>query len=129
MMIVKISRKEIREYLDKSPPEFEKYVAPLLNLANFYSQGTRAKNVGQMSELIQEFSGGSIDEWAEWYLQRHPYAIKNATDKISKTIENFKNVITSIDRPTIEKWVKDLVIVKTFWGSNFKKRFLRKVPN
>ena len=54
-MKVKISSKEIRRYLDIETPEFQKYVAPLINLANLYAQGTRPNVVGQMSELIQEF--------------------------------------------------------------------------
>ena len=38
-----------------------------MNLANQNSQGTRSKVVGQLSDLIQEFQGNSIEEWEEWY--------------------------------------------------------------
>jgi hypothetical protein len=43
-------------------------VAQLLNLANQNAQGTRPKIVGQMSELIEQFGGKSLDEWERWYL-------------------------------------------------------------
>ncbi len=39
-MKIKISIKEIRRYLDIETPEFSKYVAPIVNLANQYAQGT-----------------------------------------------------------------------------------------
>ncbi len=67
-MIVKITTEEIRKYLDIDTPEFPKYVAPLINLANQYAQGTRPRVVGQMSELIQEFDGRTLSEWENWYL-------------------------------------------------------------
>ncbi|MEZ4550348.1 MAG: MjaI family restriction endonuclease [Desulfobacterales bacterium] len=40
--------------------EFPKYTTQLINLANQNSQATRAYNVGQMSELIQEFPAGPM---------------------------------------------------------------------
>jgi len=45
-MKVKITIEEIRKYLDIETPEFPKYVAPLINLANQYAQGTRPRVVG-----------------------------------------------------------------------------------
>jgi len=81
-MKVKITTEEIRKYLDIETPEFPKYVAPLINMANQYAQGTRPKVVGQMSELIQEFEGRTLSEWEEWYLNEKPEAIRSATEKI-----------------------------------------------
>ncbi|MGC9060308.1 MAG: MjaI family restriction endonuclease [Thermoplasmata archaeon] len=75
-MKIKISIEEIRKYLDIETPEFPKYVAPLINLANQYAQGTRPKVVGQMSEFIQEFEGKTLSEWEDWYLKKKPDAIK-----------------------------------------------------
>ncbi len=51
------------------------------------------QSVGRMSELIQEFSGKSIEEWKQWYLKKHPDAIRKATDKIIDMINNFKDVM------------------------------------
>ncbi|MBS3945596.1 MAG: MjaI family restriction endonuclease [Melioribacter sp.] len=69
-----------------------------MNLANKNSQGTRPKVVGQLSDLIQEFSGSSLDEWKSWYLEKHPEAIKNAAEKISAMVELFKDAINKIDK-------------------------------
>lgn len=89
-MKVKITTKEIRKYLDIETPEFPKYIAPLINLANQYAQRTRPRVVGQMSELIQEFEGKSLSEWEKWYLKKKPDAIKNATEKILQKLKSLK---------------------------------------
>lgn len=88
-MKVKISVEEIRKYLNIETPEFPKYVAPLINLANQYAQGTRPRIVGQMSELIQQFSGKTLAEWERWYLNQKPDAIRIATEK---NLANVKGV-------------------------------------
>jgi len=125
-MKVKITVEEIRKYLDIETPEFPKYVAPLINLANQYAQGTRPKVVGQMSELIQEFEGKTLREWEEWYLKIKPDAIRNATEKILLKLKELKNALDKIDRTTVEQWVRDLVIVKTFAGLRFQEAILKK---
>lgn len=62
-MKIKIKNEEIRAYLDIDTPDFPKYVSPLINLANSFAQGTRPRVVGQMSELIQHFTGKTLSEW------------------------------------------------------------------
>ena len=54
--------------LGKDDLEFPKYTTQIINIANQNAQGTRPSVVGQMSELIQEFSGKSIAEWKKWYI-------------------------------------------------------------
>lgn len=125
-MKVKISIGEIRKYLNIETPEFPKYVAPLINLANQYAQGTRPKVVGQMSELIQEFEGKTISEWEKWYLEKKPEAVKKATEKILEKLKELKNSLNKIDRVMVEQWVRDLVIVKTFAGLRFQEAILKK---
>lgn len=125
-MKIKISLEEIRKYLDIETPEFPKYVAPLINLANRYAQGTRPRIVGQMTELIQEFEGRTLTQWEDWYLKKNPEAIKNATEKILQKLKDLKNAINKIDSEIVEKWVKDLVIVKTFAGLRFPEAILKK---
>jgi len=123
---IKISNKEIQRLLEIEPKEFPKYATQILNLANQNAQGTRPPVVGQMSDLIQEFTGKSAAEWEKWYLQRHPDAIERATIKIFEMVEKFKDVILQIDKEMVEKWVHDLVIFKTFIGLKFQEAILRK---
>lgn len=126
---LKISYDEVKELLGTEQFEFPKYSTQLLNLANQNSQGTRPAVVGQMSELIQEFSGQSIEEWEAWYLEQHPDAIPKATAKIKDMIDHFKSVIHLIDEEMIENWVKDLVIIKTFIGLKFQDAILSKTAD
>lgn len=125
-MKVKISNKELQKYLDIEAPEFPKYTASILNLANRYAQGTRPPVVGQMSDLIQHFTGKELSEWERWYLEQKPVAIRTATEKILKMIKNFRNAMDKIDEAMVERWVRDLVIVKTFVGLRFQETILKK---
>ena len=63
--MLKISNNEISELANATQYEFPKYATQVINLVNSNAGGTRPKVVGQMSELIKEFDGRSIDEWIE----------------------------------------------------------------
>lgn len=125
-MKIKIPTGEIVELLKGETTSFPKYSTQLINLANQNSQGTRARVVGQMSDLIQEFEGSTVVEWKEWYVDKHPDAIENATDKIFSMVENFKEAVETIDRELVRSWVEDLVIYKTFSGLRFQEAILKK---
>lgn len=114
MKTIKIDNKELSAILSDNKVDFPKYSTLILNLANQTAGGTKPKVVGQMSELIQKFQGKKLDEWEQWYLKQHPEAISNATNKIVEMIQNFRDVMDKIDKELIEKWVRDLVIAKTF---------------
>jgi len=128
-MEFKIKNKEIRTLMEVESPEFPKYATQILNLANQNAQATRPENVGQMSELIKEFTGRTLNEWEKWYLKRYPDSIDKATKKILKMIDNFKDVISKIDEPMVRQWVRDLVIVKTFIGLKFQEAVLKKIAD
>ncbi|MCH7613630.1 MAG: MjaI family restriction endonuclease [Candidatus Marinimicrobia bacterium] len=122
----KIKNDEIKNLLGSEPYDFPKYSTQILNLANQNAQGTRPVVVGQMSDLIQEFSGQTLKEWEEWYLKKHPDAIAKATEKVKDMVDNFREVIEKIDDEMINNWVTDLVIVKTFIGLRFQEAILAK---
>lgn len=126
-MKIILSSAEVRELLDAPPPKLPTYVSPILNLANRFASGTRPRVVGQMSELIQEFDGRSLDDWANWYQERHPDAVAEAVRLIRNKLTEFKRVIDNITDDMIELWVKDLVLVKTFIGLKFQEAILKKV--
>lgn len=127
MIKLRIPNAEVVELLSEKTYNFPKYSTQIMNLANQNSQGTRANVVGQMSELIQEFDGTSMEEWREWYLEKHPNAIDNATDKVYRMISFFKDVIIEIDKETVRDWVEELVIVKTYAGLKFQEAILKKI--
>lgn len=129
MKTIKISNNEILSLLDAEASTFPKYATQILNLANQNAQGTRPSVVGQMSDLIQEFPGSKLKEWEEWYLNKHPESLSLAAAKVFEMVENFKDVMTKIDREMVEKWVKDLVILKTFIGLKFQEAILKSVAS
>lgn len=77
----KISNDEVTELSNAPQYQFPKYVTQVINLVNSNAGGTRPKVVGQMSELVKEFDGRTIDEWIEWYTERYPDAINDATER------------------------------------------------
>ena len=127
MKTIKILNNDILSLLETEASSFPKYATQIINLANQNAQGTRPSVVGQMSELIQEFKGNKIKDWEEWYLEKHPEAIATATNKVFEMVNNFKDVMTKIDKEMVEKWVKDLVIIKTFIGLKFQEAILKTV--
>lgn len=127
-MTYTIKNEHIKELNESESFNFPKYTSQLINLANQNAQGTRPVVVGQMSELFPEFmaSGNeiAIENWQDWYEERYPDALENATDKIYKQVQNLKEAIKHIDREMVRHWVEDLAITKTFNGMYFQKAIL-----
>ena len=115
-MKYKIKNEEVAELSNAAIYPFPKYTTMLINQINQVAQGTRPKVVGQMSDLIQEFDGQTLEEWTNWYNERQPNAIESATDKIYAQFLKQKEAMMKIDKNLIREWVKDLVFNKTFCG-------------
>ena len=125
----KIYNAEIESLSDAPSYEFPKYTTQIVNLVNSNAQGTRPCVVGQMSELIQEFDGKTLNEWIEWYTTKQPNAINAATDKIYAKFLEMKEAVDTIDRELIENWVKDLVFTKTYCGLKFQSAIIAFIAN
>lgn len=117
---IKIKNSEVEQLSNASRYDFPKYTTQIINLVNSNAQGTRPDVVGQMSELIQEFDGVSLQEWVEWYSAKHPNAIKAATDKIYAKFTEMKRAADTISYEMVEEWVNDLVYTKTYCGLKFQ---------
>jgi len=128
-MKIKIKNSELQEAIAGEKADFPKYSTQVMNLANANAQGTRPAVVGQMSDLIQEFSGNTLIEWEMWYKEKKPRAIDDATDKIYQMINKLKEVMGEIDKDLVRKWVEDLLIIKTFIGLRFQEAILKKVAD
>ena len=120
MAKIKIQNNEVEKLSNASQYDFPKYATQFINLINSNAQGTRPNVVGQMSELIQEFDGHTLDEWIKWYTERNPNAVANATERIYATYEKMRDAFNAIDKQMIENWVEDLVYTKTFCGLKFQ---------
>ena len=125
----KISVKAIEDAVGAPQCEFPKYTTQVINLVNGNAGGTRPKIVGQMSELIQEFPGQTIQEWITWYNDQQPDAVDKATDRIYEMYQAMQQAFTQIDKTLIRKWVEDLVYTKTFCGLKFQEAILKYVAD
>ena len=67
---IKMKNSEVEQLSNASQYAFPKYATQIINLLNSNAQGTRPAVVGQMSELIQDFQGKSLEEWIIWYNER-----------------------------------------------------------
>lgn len=117
---IKMKNNEVEQLSNASQYVFPKYATQIINLLNSNAQGTRPAVVGQMSELIQEFDGKTLDEWINWYNERQPNAVSNATEKIYGMYQLMSEAFGAITREMIEEWVKDLVYTKTYCGLKFQ---------
>ena len=128
-----ISNAELSALNDITNPEFPKYTSQLINWANQNAQGTRPKIVGQLSDLFPEYQASTynvaISDWKEWYTEKYPGAIEEATDKIFNQVENLKEATKLIDKSMVRKWVEDLVISKTFSGMYVQRAILAKISD
>ena len=125
----KISVKAIEDAVGAPQFEFPKSTTQVINLVNGNAGGTRPKIVGQMSELIQEFPGQTIQEWITWYNDQQPDAVDKATDRIYEMYQAMQQAFTQIDKTLIRKWVEDLVYTKTFCGLKFQEAILKYVAD
>lgn len=128
-----INNEELQSLNESDNAIFPKYTSQLINWANQNAQGTRPRVVGQLSDLFPEYQVDadfvSIADWENWYLERFPDAIDNATNKIFEQVENLKVAIQLIDKEMVKRWVEDLVITKTYNGMYVQKAILAKLAN
>lgn len=122
-----ISNQDLIEDIAGKPVSYPKYTTQLMNLANQNAQSTRPRNVGQLSELIQQYQGHSYKGWVEFYLERYPDAIDQAADRTYAMIENMREAMQEIDRDMVRQWVEELVLAKTFAGLKYHETILRKI--
>lgn len=127
-MIYNLSNDDIKAFNESEGYSFPKYTSQLINWANGNAQGTRPKVVGQMSELFPDFLDSTeqitIENWKNYYVEKHPTAINDATVRIYAQIENLRKALNLIDKKMVKEWVEDLIINKTFNGLYVQKAIL-----
>lgn len=96
--------------------DLPKYTSYILNEIVRNSKANYSNVVGQMSELAPQNFDKTQKEWEEWYLERYPDAIDNATDKAYDMLLKHKEAMNSIDRDLVKKYITDLVLVKSRKG-------------
>jgi hypothetical protein len=124
---IRIHNSDILKNIGLEQEVFPKYTTVILNIANRFSQGTRPKVVGQLSNLIQIFEGNNYQDWVAWYQAKYPNAINDATKKIYRMILKLKEAINAIDEKMVRRWVADLTLTKTYVGLRFQETILKTI--
>lgn len=122
-----LKTEEVYPKLTEEPREFPTYVSPILNLANRFSQATRPKTVGQMTELIRQCPHQDYEGWKRWYLEKYPEAIDQAAEMMMRKVKAFRSVLKAIDPALVKAWVEDLVLVQTFVGLAVQRAMLKEL--
>ena len=98
-----------------------KYISQVINLANQSSQATRPKNVGQISDLIQDYrrlhTNPTKEGWELFY--KHSvgeHKIDEASQKVWDCIEKIKANLESLTQEDVYDWVHNLIVDKSFSG-------------
>ena len=87
-MRIKVSNTELEELLVGESKEFPKYTPSFINLANRYSQGTRPKIVGQLSEMIKDCPYNTYEERKKLMKNLSNFAIEKGIRR-KKPVEPF----------------------------------------
>ncbi|MBB6646091.1 MjaI family restriction endonuclease [Halobellus ruber] len=119
---IRLSEEEREELVADIDPEFPKYTTQIMNTANQNSQGTRPPTVGQLSAIIEEYKEehpeGEYEDWVNFYFENYDgeKRIEEATDKVFEMVVKMREAAEEIDREMVNRWVKDLVLYKTYTG-------------
>lgn len=122
-----ISEKQLKDVAKTYP----KYGTFFLNKAADWSQATRARNIGNLSQLYLQFGGSTKEEWEEYVIDNLPkkQSIINAKNKMKIMLNNFKKSLRLIDDEIILNWLEDLIFQKSFKGLDLQQRILERVSN
>lgn len=123
----------VAEKVDEFPYDTPKYTTYLLNPAINLSQSNRPKVVGQMSEIIDEFRQehpeGRFEDWVEYYLDEYngDKRLEEATERAYPMVEKMRNAFEQIDEEMTRRYLRDLVLFKTYEGFDIQEAILRKL--
>lgn len=97
------------------------YIGSIINLGCSFSQATRPRNVGQMSDLIQLYRDSaaepSVSGWEQFYDEQIGKSkIVDASMKIWEYVLRMKENLNALTEEDVYNWTKDLIIDKTFSG-------------
>ena len=106
-----------------------KYVGTVINNINGFKQSTRPKNVGQMSDMIQQYKDTTVapskEGWINYYEGEQSGSIDTATDKTWEGIQELIVNLQSLTKEDVRNWTEDLVIDKTFDGLFWQEEILK----
>ena len=132
-------------------PKLPTYTSTILNEVNQWARGSKAENVGQVSELIKQFRQdnpkGGLEDWKKYHRGKTGHTIQILTGKgakkkeesiqmagidqgvedIMNKLEEVKRNINGLTRDDILKWLENLVYEKTYCGLEAQELILKDI--
>ena len=132
-------------------PDLPKYTSGFINDVNGWAGGSKAENVGQVSELIKQFREnnptGGLNEWIEFHQILAGYnievlkglgkskrfetvqmsGIEQGVRDIMQKMEEVKANINQLTEDKVRAWLKNLVYEKTFCGLEAQEFILKDI--
>lgn len=132
-------------------PNLPKYTYSFINNVNSWAGGSKAENVGQVSELIKRFREenprGTLEDWKRFHqaLERTDIQVLKGRGKtkrfdivqmagieqgvrdIIEKMDEVKNCINQLTEDKIRSWLENLVYEKTYCGLEAQKLILKKI--
>jgi len=123
----------VAEEVEEFPFDTPKYATYLLNPAINLSQSNRPEVVGQMSDIIEEFGQehpeGTFEDWVEFYFEEYDgeERLEEAVEKAYPMVEKMRDAFEQIDEEMTRRYLRDLVLFKTYEGFDIQEAILRKL--
>lgn len=123
----------VAEDVEEFPYDTPKYTTYLLNPAINLSQSNRPEVVGQMSDIIEEFRGeypeGTFEDWVEFYFEEYDgeERLEESAEKAYPMVEKMREAFEQIDEEMTRRYIRDLVLFKTYEGFDIQEAILRKL--
>lgn len=152
IIVPDIQYKEGQNLFDiNNSPELPKYTCGFINDVNGWAGGSKAENVGQVSEVIKQFREnnpeGSLEDWISFHQGLEGTDIQVIKGKgrtkrretvqmagieqgvldIMNKIEEVKNNINQLTEDMVRSWLKNLVYEKTFCGLEAQELILKHI--
>lgn len=132
-------------------PELPTYTSTILNEVNQWARGSKAENVGQVSELIKQFRQdnpkGGLEDWKKYHRGKTGHNIQilkgkgakkkeesiqmagidQGVEDITNKLEEVKKNINGLTKDDIIKWLENLVYEKTYCGLEAQELILKNI--
>lgn len=132
-------------------PQLPPYTSTILNNVNGWAGGSKAENVGQVSELIKQFrqdkADGELKDWKEYhqnmkdneiqvlkgkgknkkYKSVKMAGIDQGVEDIVSKLEEVKTNINKLTKENIREWLENLVYEKTYCGLEAQELILKDI--
>lgn len=132
-------------------PELPTYTSTILNNVNGWAGGSKAENVGQVSELIKLFRQdkpkGGLEDWKKYHRGKAGHIIQilkgkgakkkeesiqmagidQGVEDIMNKLEEVKKSINDLTKDDVLKWLENLVYEKTYCGLEAQELILKNI--